>query len=83
MKQKQYLPLTVAEMAVSLYAANQGYLDDIDVKKVVDFEHALHGYMRANHADLLKKVNESGDYTDEIANSFKAALEDFKANHTW
>jgi F-type H+/Na+-transporting ATPase subunit alpha len=83
MKQKQYMPLTVAEMAVSLYAANQGYLDDIDVKKVVDFEHALHSYMRANHADLLKTVNESGDYTTEIADGFKAALEDFKANHTW
>jgi F-type H+-transporting ATPase subunit alpha len=83
MKQKQYTPLSIAEMAVSLYAANQGYLDDIDVKKVVDFEHALHSFMRANHGNLMNKVNETGDYTDEIANGFKAALEDFKANHTW
>jgi len=43
----EYQPLTIAEMAVSLYAANEGYLDDVDVKKVVDFEHALHSYMRA------------------------------------
>ncbi len=83
MKQKQYLPLTVAEMGVSLYAANEGYLDDVDVKKVVDFEHALHTYMRANHGELLKKVNETGDYNTEIADGFKAALEDFKANHAW
>lgn len=83
MKQKQYTPLSIAEMAVSLYAANQGYLDDIDVKKVVDFEHALHSFMRANHGYLMNKVNDTGDYTDEIANGFKAALEDFKANHTW
>ncbi len=83
MKQKQYSPLSVAEMAVSLYAANEGYLDDVGVKKVVDFEHALHSYMRANHTELLKKVNETGDYTDEIANRFKAALDDFKTNHTW
>jgi F-type H+-transporting ATPase subunit alpha len=83
MKQKQYTPLSIAEMAISLYAANQGYLDDIDVKKVVDFEHALHSFMRANHSDLMKKINDTGDYTDEIANGFKAALEDFKANHTW
>ncbi|RKZ44436.1 MAG: F0F1 ATP synthase subunit alpha [Candidatus Parabeggiatoa sp. nov. 3] len=83
MKQKQYLPLTVAEMAISLYAANEGYLDDVEVKKVVDFEHALHTYMRANHGELLKKVNETGDYTTEIADGFKAALEDFKANHAW
>jgi len=83
MKQKQYLPLTVAEMGISLYAANEGYLDDLDVKKVVDFEHALHTYMRANHGELLKKVNETGDYNTEIADGFKAALEDFKANHAW
>ncbi len=42
MKQKQYSPLSVAEMAVSLFAANEGYLDDVDIKKVVDFEAALH-----------------------------------------
>jgi len=83
MKQKQYLPLTVAEMGISLYAANEGYLDDVEVKKVVDFEHALHTYMRANHGELLKKVNETGDYNTEIADGFKAALEDFKANHAW
>jgi len=83
MKQKQYSPLTIAEMAVSLYAANEGYLDDVDVKKVVDFENALHSYMRASHAELLKTVNESGDYTDKLAKDFKAALEDFKANHSW
>jgi F-type H+/Na+-transporting ATPase subunit alpha len=83
MKQKQYSPLSVAEMAVSLFAANQGYLDDIEVKKVVDFEAALHSFMRANHQVLLDDINKSGDYSDEIAAKFKAALDDFKANHTW
>jgi F-type H+-transporting ATPase subunit alpha len=83
MKQKQYQPLTISEMAVSLYAANEGYLDDVDVKKVVDFEHALHSYMRANHAELLAKTNKTGDYTGEIVDGFKAAWDDFKANHSW
>ncbi len=83
MKQKQYSPLTVAEVAVSLYAANEGYLDDLEVKKVVDFEQALHSYMANKHAELLKKVNETGDYTDDIAKGFKNALEDFKANYNW
>lgn len=83
MKQKQYSPLSVAEMAVSLYAANEGYLDDVDVKKVVDFEHALHTYVRNSQKDLLDKINESGDYNDDIQNGLKAALDDFKANHTW
>ena len=83
MKQKQYQPLTISEMAVSLYAANEGYLDDVDVKKVVDFEHALHSYMRANHAELLATINKTGDYTDDVVDGFKAALDDFKANHSW
>ncbi|MDM8547373.1 F0F1 ATP synthase subunit alpha [Candidatus Venteria ishoeyi] len=83
MKQKQYSPLTVAEMAASLFAINEGYLDDVDVNKVVDFEQALHSYMRANQQDLLDKVNASGDYNDEIIKAFTAALDDFKANHSW
>ena len=83
MKQQQYSPLTIAELAVSLYAANEGYLDDVDVKKVVDFEQSLHSYMTNNNADLMTKVNDTGDYTDDIAKGFKKALEDFKANYNW
>ncbi|WP_069471460.1 F0F1 ATP synthase subunit alpha [Candidatus Marithrix sp. Canyon 246] len=83
MKQKQYSPLTVAEVAVSLYAANEGYLDDVEVKKVVAFEEALHSYMANQHAELLQKVNDTGDYTDDITKGFKKALEDFKANYNW
>ncbi|MGR9109001.1 MAG: F0F1 ATP synthase subunit alpha, partial [Gammaproteobacteria bacterium] len=59
------------------------YLDDVEVNKVRDFENALQSYMKSQHADLLKKVDESGDYGDDIANEFKAALVDFKANHSW
>ena len=83
MKQKQYSPLSVAEMAVSLFAVDQGYLDDIDNDKVVDFEHALHGYMGASHAALMDKINDTGDYNDEIESGLRAAVEDFKANGTW
>ena len=83
MKQPQYLPMTVAEMAVSLYAANEGYLDDIDVTKVRAFEDALQAYMRANQAELMEKINRESDYTDEVAAALKSAVEDFKANHSW
>ena len=83
MKQKQYSPLSVAEMAVSLFAAEQGYLDDVDIKRVVDFEHALHGYMRTNQKALMDKINEASDYNDEIANSLRAAIEDFKSGFAW
>jgi F-type H+-transporting ATPase subunit alpha len=83
MKQKQYSPMSVAEMAVSLYAANEGFLDDVEVKKVVDFEDSLISYMNAEQADLLAKINEKGDYNNEIADALKAAIEKFKATQTW
>jgi len=83
MKQMQYAPLSIAEMAVSLYAANEGFLDDVDVNKVVDFEAALHSYVKSNNADLLEKINASGDYDDDIAAQLKSAIETFKSSSTW
>ncbi len=83
MKQAQYSPMTIGEMAVSLFAANEGYLDDVEATKVVDFESALQAYMKSSHADLLDKISESGDYNEEIEKSLHAAVKAFKANHTW
>lgn len=80
MKQAQYSPLSVAEMAFTLYAANEGYLNDVDVKKVVAYEAAMLADMKSNHADLIEQINESGDYNDEIATAMKSALDTFKAN---
>ncbi len=78
MKQKQYSPLTVGEMAVSLYAVNEGYLDDVEVGKVVAFEAALHAHVGDKFSDLLDQINASGEYNDEIEASLKKAVEDFK-----
>jgi len=80
MKQAQYSPLSIAEMAFSLFAANEGFLNDADVKKVVAYETAMLAHMKSNQADLVAQINESGDYNDDIAASMRAALEDFKAN---
>ena len=83
MKQTQYSPLSIGQMAVSLFSANQGYLDDVDVAKVVDFEQALQSYMKAEQSELLDKIDSTGDYNEEIEQALHAALKDFKANHTW
>ncbi|MDN3637986.1 F0F1 ATP synthase subunit alpha [Simiduia curdlanivorans] len=83
MKQKQYQPLKVAELGVVVYAANEGFLKDVEVAKIGAFESALLSYMNAEHSDLMKKVNASGDYNDEIAATLKGALEKFKATQTW
>jgi F-type H+-transporting ATPase subunit alpha len=83
MKQPQYSPLSVATMAVSLFAANEGYLDDVDATKVVDFEAALHDYMKSSKQKLLDQINENGDYNDEIEQALHEAVKDFKANNAW
>jgi len=83
MKQPQYSPLSVAEMAVSLFAGNEGYLDDLPLNKVVDFERALLDFMTNSHGDLLDSINENGDWNDELAAKLKAALDDFKATGSW
>ncbi len=80
MKQRQYAPLNVAEMGVVLYAANEGFLDDVDVNKIVAFEGALLAYVKSNSADLLDAINASGDYNNEIAGKIAAAISDFKTN---
>ncbi len=83
MKQPQYAPLSVAEMAVSLYAVNEGFLDDVDVEKIVECERAMHAHVRANFGELFERINTSGDYNDEIADGLKQAISDFKANGAW
>ena len=83
MKQNQYSPLSVAEMALSLYAANEGYFDDVEINKVMAFEKALHEFARSNHKDLLDMINESLDYNDDIAAKMKSTMDDFKANGVW
>ena len=83
MKQTQYSPLSVAEMAVSLYAANEGYLDDIKVSSVLAFERALHQYMRQSHAALMQQIDASGDWNKDIEAGFKQALGEFKKTGSW
>ena len=80
MKQPQYSPLSVAEMAISLYAVNEGYLDDVDVENVVPFETALHAHARANAEELMAKIDSSGGYDEEIQAGLKALVGDFKAS---
>src|SRR6056297_626916 len=83
MKQKQYSPLSVGEMGLSLYAVNEGYLDDVAVDKVVDFESALHAFAHASHADLITKIDDTGAYDEEIQEGLKKVLDEFKETGTW
>lgn len=83
MKQKQYSPQSVAEMGLALFVANEGFLDDVDVTKVVAFESALLDYFNSEHAALRDEINESGNYNDDIAAKLKACVESFKSSRTY
>ncbi|WP_227428987.1 F0F1 ATP synthase subunit alpha [Psychrobacter sp. I-STPA6b] len=83
MKQKQYQPMSVAEQAVVIYASNEGYLADVPVDKIGDFEEAYLRYMYDQQADLMKEINDTANYNDDIAGRLKASVEAFKQNHSY
>jgi F-type H+-transporting ATPase subunit alpha len=77
MKQKQYAPMSVAEMALSLYAANNGYFDKVDRRKVVETEAGLQGFARGSYAELLKTINGKPDLSKDVEASLKKCCDDF------
>ena len=83
LKQLQYSPMSVAQMAVTLFAVNEGFIDKVEIAKVGSFERALHAHMDSAHPELLKKINETGDWNDEIAAEMKKGVSDFVATGTW
>lgn len=83
MKQKQYQPLSIAEMAVVLFAADQGFLDDVPLNSLAEFEQELLVDLRNNHSNLIEKINQKGDYNDEIVASIRSLIESFKKTHAW
>lgn len=83
LKQKQYAPLSVAEMAVLLFAVDKGYLDDIELTKIVTFAEGLLAYMHSEQTNCLKQINQKGDYNEVIADELKTAITAFKTTQTW
>ena len=83
MKQKQYAPMTVAEQALSIYAIDKGYMDDVAINRIGAFEAALHAHFANTAGDLMGRVATTGDWNDEIEAAFKKGIEDFKATGTW
>jgi F-type H+-transporting ATPase subunit alpha len=78
MKQPQYSPLSVAQMGVSLYAANNGYFDDVEVPRVLAFESALHQYLQQKTPDLMNKIESTKDLDGESEKALAAAVAEFK-----
>jgi F-type H+-transporting ATPase subunit alpha len=81
MKQPQYSPMKVSEMAVTLFTVNKGYYDDIDVKRALHFESSLMAYLKQNQAAMLDKLEASKDLDGDGEKTLTAAIEAFKK--TW
>ena len=80
MKQPQYMPLQVWEMALTLFAVNNGYFDDIDVKKALSAEKSMRDYLQGKYADLVGRMEDKKDLSADDEKALKAAVEDWKKN---
>ncbi|MCO6433200.1 F0F1 ATP synthase subunit alpha [Nitrosomonas nitrosa] len=83
MKQSQFATLSVSEMALTLFALNKGYLDDVDVKRGLAFESALRSYMRSQHAAIMDKIETTKNLDEATEQALAEAIEDFKKNGTY
>ena len=83
MKQKQYQPMSIAYQALSIYAVDKGYMDDVPVGKILAFEEALHAHFANTQGELIDRINGSGDWNDEIEAAYKGGIEEFKKTGSW
>ncbi len=83
MKQMQYAPMSISEMAVSLFAVDRGYLDDLPLEKIAAFEDALHSWMHSEHGELMGTIDATADFNDEIEAGLAAAVDGFKSTQAW
>ena len=83
MKQPQYAPLSVAEQALTLFAVNRGYYDDVPVEKALAFESSLRTFVKSKYNELFDKIESTKDLDTEGEKALAAAIEDFKKNGTW
>ncbi|AHK17114.1 F0F1 ATP synthase subunit alpha [Thalassolituus oleivorans] len=83
MKQGQYAPMSAAEMGLVIFAVNEGYLNDVEVAKILAFEAALLSFANSEYASLMASIGDKGNYNDEIAAGLKECIEAFKNTQTW
>ena len=80
MKQPQYQPLEVYEMALTLFAVNNGFFDDIDVKKALPAEKSMRDYLKGKYAELIKRIDDRKDLPADDEKALSEALKDWKKN---
>jgi len=82
LKQAQYVPLSLANEVVILFAVNEGLMQDVEIEKVGAFEDQLLRYISSSHPDILASITESNDISDEVSANLTKAINDFKPTFT-
>ncbi len=80
LKQNQYSPMTIAEQVVSIFTGVNGYLDDLDLNLIKDFEKDLFELIKSSHGDIIEAINSSGNLEDDVASKLSTIIEEFKKN---
>ena len=80
LKQNQYSPMTIAEQVVSIFTGVNGYLDDLELNQIRDFEKDLFELIKSSHSDIIESINSSGDLNDETSSKLTSIIEEFKKN---
>ncbi|MBS1132325.1 MAG: synthase subcomplex alpha subunit [Proteobacteria bacterium] len=80
MKQPQYAPMSISEMAVTLYAADKGYFDDVEVKRALECEKAMIGYLKTHCADIMNKMQSTAEFDGEAEKALAAGIAAFKSS---
>jgi F-type H+-transporting ATPase subunit alpha len=83
LKQPQYQPKQVWELAVALYAANHGYLDDLEVRQVLPFEKALKDFLKTKHEALIQRIEDVKELSKDDDAALAAAIQEFKKHGTF
>ena len=81
MKQPQYAPMSISEMAVTLYAADKGYFDDVEVKRALECEKAMISYLKSNCGDVMNTMESTADLSADTEKALAAGIQAFK--NTW
>ena len=79
----KFIPLSIGEQGFILYAVDRGFLDNVPVNRIGMFEQELRSYLRTNHREFLDKLNEKGDFNDEIEKNIRSIIDAFKATQAW
>ena len=80
LKQNQYSPMTIAEQVVSIFTGVNGYLDDLELNLIKDFEKDLFELIKSSHGDIIEAINSSGNLEDDVASKLSTIIEEFKKN---